>query len=124
MFAIDFFELLFLAEACIPPKPIARAMFWKDLINKHYKKMSIQERAKMFDFISQNESFKRAMNNEEKEAICFYNRFNPDNQYEIVMNDDLVYEAFKHNDKFYVDDITYAPFEHIKSVNKTNLGKN
>ena len=27
-FEIDFFELAILAEACIPPRPIARAMFW------------------------------------------------------------------------------------------------
>ena len=35
-FNIDFFELCFLAEACIPPRPIARAMFWDTLINEHY----------------------------------------------------------------------------------------
>ena len=30
-FQIDFFELAFLAEACIPPVPIARASFFADL---------------------------------------------------------------------------------------------
>jgi len=30
-FQIDFFELAFLAEACIPPRPIARMMFWQHL---------------------------------------------------------------------------------------------
>jgi len=31
-FEIEFDELCFLTEACIPPVPIARAMFWEDMI--------------------------------------------------------------------------------------------
>jgi len=39
-FKIDFLELYFLAEACIPPRPIARAMFWDDLCDKYYHEMT------------------------------------------------------------------------------------
>ena len=42
-FKIDFFELAFLAEACIPPVPIARAMFFADLSDKYYHQMTQEE---------------------------------------------------------------------------------
>lgn len=53
-FEIDFFELLFLAEVCKPPRPIARAMFWQDLCDKHYHTMSENERLKMYDFLNKD----------------------------------------------------------------------
>jgi len=40
MFKIDFFELAFLAEACIPERPIARAMFWHSLTDKYWEQMT------------------------------------------------------------------------------------
>ena len=39
-FTIDFFELAFFAEACIPPSPIARAMFWQNLTKRYWSQMT------------------------------------------------------------------------------------
>ena len=80
MFHIDFFELCFLAEVCVPPRPIARTMFWHKLINKHYHSMTDKERSALFDWIRNNPSFN--MGNED--CRWFYLRFNPDNQYRVL----------------------------------------
>jgi hypothetical protein len=50
-FTIDFFELAFLVEACIPPRPIARSMFFDDVSDIHYHKMTKEERQRLFDWI-------------------------------------------------------------------------
>jgi hypothetical protein len=36
-FTIDFFELAVLAEACMPPNPIARTMFWQHLTDVYWE---------------------------------------------------------------------------------------
>lgn len=56
-FKIDFFELLFLAEACIPPSPIARATFWQNLTNVYYEQMTDNERSRLFSFMNRNEIY-------------------------------------------------------------------
>ena len=56
-FTIDFFELAFLAEVCIPPVPIARHKFWIDLIDKHYQNMEDKDRTHLFEWITENRNF-------------------------------------------------------------------
>lgn len=41
---IDFFEYSFLVEACIPPRPIARTMFWLAAAKKYHKHLSKHKR--------------------------------------------------------------------------------
>ena len=65
---IDFFEYSFLLEACIPPRPIARNMFWKDSINKHYFMLSNNQRSRLWEWMSRNSNFKDALNKNNKEA--------------------------------------------------------
>ena len=57
-FSIDFFELSFLAEACIPQRPIARSMFWNNLTDVYWEQMSEQERASLFAWMNRNDYYK------------------------------------------------------------------
>ena len=75
MFKIDFFELMFLAEVCIPPRPIARAMFWENLCDVHYHSMSEDEKVKAFEWL------KPKLDLENEDCRLFFARFNPKNQF-------------------------------------------
>lgn len=76
-FEIDFFEFSFLVEACIPDRPIARAMFWESVSEKYYHQMTKDQRAKLFEWIQLNHQFQLS----NPDCLHFYDRFNPDNQY-------------------------------------------
>lgn len=100
-FTIDFFELSFLAEACIPPSPIARAMFWENMIEKYYHEMTQSERYKIFRFMNRNSHFTNELERGNENVLLFHNRFNPLNQF--LIHYDLgngkekgTVEAFKH----------------------------
>ena len=82
-FNIDFFELAFLAEACIPPRPIARASFWQDLTRKYWEQMSEAERAHLFEWLQKNPWYAESLQKEEDTKI-FHARFDPDNQYMVT----------------------------------------
>lgn len=56
-FKIDFFELAFLAESCIPPVPIARQTFWDRLIDEIYDQLNQTQRDRLFEWITANERF-------------------------------------------------------------------
>lgn len=77
IFKIDFFELTFLAERCIPPQPIARTYFWEKLCDTHYHLMSKDERKEMFEFL------KPKLNENDEWCAYFLARYNPDNQYQV-----------------------------------------
>jgi len=114
-FKIDFFELMFLAESCIPPAPIARTTFWHDLCDVHYHKMSKQQRAKCFEWIKQ----KLDLHNEE--CRYFYARFNPLNQYSVkfffqAKAQDI--EVFRFNDKYQVSRYVSINEDYVKAVDK------
>lgn len=98
-FKIDFFELAFLAEACIPPVPIARAMFFNDLSDKFYGQMTQDERNKLFEWLSP----KLDLTNEDCQH--FFARFNIFNQYRVKTTyngrTDEIY-AYKFNNKYHV----------------------
>lgn len=78
---IDFIELAFLVEACIPPCPIARATIWSDTIDKHYHKLTKNGRARMYDWMNRNEKFKIQLEKSDEDCLLFNARFNPENQY-------------------------------------------
>jgi hypothetical protein len=119
-FTIDFFELAFLAEACIPPRPIARAMFWQDLTKRYWEQMTEGERAHLFEWLQKNPYYEESLEKEADTRI-FHARFNPDNQF-IVKTDkeDMPTEhrAFRVGDRYYVGHDTYIPNEYIASVEK------
>ena len=102
-FTIDFFELAFLAEACIPPAPIARTMFWQNLTNKYWSQMTEGERIHLFEWLQKNWQYEESLAKEEDTQI-FHARFNPDNQYLVKTNYDdkeEVHRAFKMSERYY-----------------------
>jgi hypothetical protein len=119
-FTIDFFELAFLAEACIPPNPIARTMFWQRLTNVYWEQMSDEERDRLFEWLNRNDNYKQSLEKEEETQI-FHARFDPDNQYMVytTMNgkDDLN-RAFKYKDLYYVKRDSWITPEFITKVEK------
>jgi hypothetical protein len=124
-FTIDFFELAFLAEACIPPRPIARAMFWQDLTRKYWHQMTEGERAHLFEWMNKNEWYKESLENEEDTQV-FHSRYNPDNQYMIKTRHKNEkkrwvkgeHRAFKFDDRYWVGLNTFIPEENITEINK------
>jgi hypothetical protein len=119
-FTIDFFELAFLAEACIPPNPIARTMFWQRLTNVYWEQMSEEERDRLFEWLNRNDNYKRSLEKEEETQI-FHARFDPDNQYVVYTTmdgKDDVNRAFKYKDLYYVKRNSWITPEFITKVEK------
>jgi len=76
-FYIDFFELMFLAESVIPPKPIARSVGFDDFSERHYHKMDNEQRLKFFEHVQKCHGYTL----ENEQCRHFFARFNPQNQY-------------------------------------------
>ena len=111
-FTIDFFELSFLAEVCIPPVPIARHSFWYDLINVHYELMSDEERTKLHGWITQKDRFDIL----DSDCKLFDARFNPANQYTVEIQCEGVKEvkdAFLLDGNYYVKINTWIDEKYI-----------
>ena len=119
-FKIDFFELAFLAEACIPPRPIARAMFWQSLTDKYWYQLTEGERAHLFEWLQKSWVYEESLK-EEEDTQVFHARFNPDNQYSIKVNfngGESEYRAFKLNDNYYIGRNRWVADEYIVSIEK------
>jgi hypothetical protein len=119
-FTIDFFELAFLAEACIPPNPITRTMFWQHLTDEYWEQMSDEERDRLFEWLNRNDNYKRSLEKEEETQI-FHARFDPDNQYMVhttMDGKDDVHRAFKYKDLYYVKRNSWITPEFITKVDK------
>ncbi len=119
-FTIDFFELCFLAEACIPPRPIARAMFWQDLTRKYYKYMSPEERIKIFEYLNRNDIYRESLEFEEDTQI-FHARFDPNNQYSIETryeNKDGIHDCFLWKGNYYINIDQYINQNSIIKITK------
>jgi hypothetical protein len=121
-FNIDFFEFSFLVEACIPPRPIARAMFWQDVIDKHYNVLTENEREKLFNWVQRCSSFDL----ENEDCRLFYARFNPKNQYQVQTEFEGKKETvkcFKWNDKFHLSKNTSVNEKYITDVKWLSNGR-
>jgi hypothetical protein len=119
-FTIDFFELAFLAEACIPPNPIARTMFWQHLTDVYWEQMTEEEKDRLFEWLNRNDNYKRSLENEEETQI-FHARFDPDNQYMVYTTmdgKDDVNRTFKYKDLYYVRSNSWITPEFITKVEK------
>lgn len=115
-FEISFFELAFLAEACVPPTPIARASFWESLCDVHYHQMTPEERAHLFDWIQKNPKF--SINNVDCEY--FYARYNPDNQY-VVNTKDKQYRTFFYYGEYHLSKNIFVHRDFILNTEKIKL---
>lgn len=127
-FNIDFFEFSFLVETCIPPKPIARAMFWSDVIDKYYHVLTEEEREKLYEWINKNPSFQYSLKNNNEDCLVFNARYNPENQYKVktlYKNKEEIIDCFKFNDKYHTSINTSINEDYmLLAVNKlSNLTK-
>ena len=122
-FEIDFFEFSFLVEACIPPKPIARAVFWLDVIDKHYHKMTSDESSRLYHWIKKNPLFERGLEENERGCVLFEARFNPNNQYIVTTNfsgEAETHRCFKLNDEYHISISTSIQDKYIIKVEHDN----
>jgi hypothetical protein len=104
-FNIDFFEFSFLVEACIPPRPIARAMFWDDVINKHYHALTENERKKLFDWVNRCYGMEHGLENRNEDCLLFNARFDKENQYKVrcqFQGEEKTVDCFKWNDRYHI----------------------
>lgn len=116
-FTIDFFELLFLAEGCIPPRPIARAMFFQNMTDLYYSQMSEDERQRAFKWITEKDSF----NLENEDCRVFFARFNPNNQYTVKTEFEgkkEIHTCFRYNDEYHISKSTRIEQKFIIDVTK------
>ena len=116
-FKIDFFELAFLAEACIPPRPIARTMFWQSLTDRYWHQMTEGERAHLFEWLNKNEIYRDSLENNADTQI-FHARFDPENQYIVTTTEEEKIRAFKMGDRYYTGTNRWVAEEYITSVEK------
>ena len=117
-FVIDFFELAFLTEACLPPSPIARHCFFMNVIDKHYHKMNWEQRKHFFQWIG------KKLNMEHEESQIFYARFNPDNQFNVTTFYDGIkanVEAFLFKNKYWISSNKSVNDDYIESVEKLKI---
>lgn len=119
-FQINFFELMFLAEACIPPRPIARAVFWDDIIDKYYHLMTNEERKHLYDFMNRNMCFINSIANDDEQCLIFNARFNPLNQYSVYAKHPSGKEqwmsTFLYKEKYHTEIDRWVPNEYIIDI--------
>jgi hypothetical protein len=118
-FTIEFYELAFLAEACIPPRPIARTMFWQSLTDKYWYLMTEGERIHLFNWLQKSWVYEESLEKEEDTQV-FHARFDPDNQYIVktYYKKEEEHRAFKIGDRYYIKRNTWITEDCIVSVEK------
>ena len=119
-FAVEFFELCVLAEACIPPRPIARTMFWQSLTDQYWEQMTEFERARIFSWLQKHPNYEDSLANEEDTQV-FHARFDPNNQYEVTYHYQETTESirtFLYNDRYYTSSRRSVSPEYITRIQK------
>lgn len=117
-----FWELAFLAEACIPPKPIARMAFWDRLINDIYTGLNSEDlRERLFNYIIKNNCFDL----ENSDCQWFFARYNPKNQfiaYCFIDGKSKEQQCFWKDGAYRVSKDKFINDEYIKYVDKVFNG--
>jgi hypothetical protein len=117
-FVIDFFELAFLTEACLPQSTIARHCFFMNVIDRYYHQMSWEQRKHFFQWIG------KKLNMEYEESQIFYARFNPDNQFNVTTfyeGKKLNIEAFLFKNRYWFASNKSVNDDYIESVEKLTI---
>lgn len=123
-FQIDFFEFCFLVEACIPPRPIARSMFWEKVIDKHFYEMTQEERDRLYEWVCKNYTYQDGIKNKNEDCLLFQARFSPENQVVITTNyngKEETHEAFVWGTRYYVSSRKSIREEYIVDVKHSNI---
>jgi hypothetical protein len=118
-FKIDFFELAFLVEACIPPVPIARGMFWDDVINQYYHEMTSDERVRLYDWIHKSWVYSKGLKEGIEDIKVFEARFDPTNQYKVYTKNQ-VFDTFLYKGYYYTENY---PGSRAKSIDTRQILK-
>ena len=125
-FDIDFFEFSFLVEACIPPRPIARAMFWDSVIDKYYHALTPEERERLFEWINKNPFFIQSLEEGNEDCALFNARFDPNNQYRantLFEGREEVKECFEWHNRYHTSKSTSIIEKYITSIEKSSQMK-
>jgi hypothetical protein len=120
-FTVDFFELAFLAEACISPSTIARAVFWRNMIEQYYHEMTPNERHKIHEWLNRDWRYEEGLEKKNEDVLWFEKRYNPDNQYRVhTLYDgkEETHECFKNGDRYWTSTSSYIAPEFITKVEK------
>jgi hypothetical protein len=112
-FTIDFFELGFLAEACIPPRPIARTMFWQNLTNTYWSQMTEGERIHLFEWLQKNWQFEASLAKEPDTQI--FHQYIVKTSYD---DKEEVHRAFRMSERYYTTSTSWIAEEYIIGVEK------
>lgn len=120
-FKIDFFELSFLIEATIPPNPIARTMFFHNVIDKYYYEMTLNERERLYVWINRCYTMEEGLKNKNEDCLAFNARYDKDNQYLVTANfggKETKTETFKMGERYYTSRNTFINEEYITKIEK------
>lgn len=118
-FDIDFFEFSFLVEACIPPRPIARAMFWENVIDKYYNVLTLSERDRLFEWVNRNNCFEERLKENNEDCLLFNARYDKSNQFLVTTNYKKkieIHNAFKWKGKYHLSKTKSINEKYIVSV--------
>jgi hypothetical protein len=105
-FTIDFFELSFLVEACIPPTPIARHSLWLKVIDTYYEQLSQNKRDRLFEWVNRHGRMQGGIENKNSECLLFNARFDKENQI-TVKTKFGTFNCFKWKNKYYLNSKTF-----------------
>ena len=122
VFIIDFFELMFLAESVIPPRPIARSMCFDDLSEKHYHLMSDNQRQQFFEHVIKCNGFDL----ENEQCRHFFARYNPKNQFKATTlfdGKEEVIDCYLFNEQYHVKLNTHIGQKYITQVVRVHDGE-
>ena len=122
-FNIDFFEFSFLVEACIPPRPIARAMFWDDVINKHYHTLTENERQRLFEWVNRCSGMEHGLEIKNEDCLLFNARFDKENQYQVTTKYNSITEThsvFKWQGKYHISKTQSVNEDYIVEITKVS----
>jgi len=120
MIQIDFFELSILIEACWSGGTILRASVMQKAVDEWYHKLTPNERERLYSYTIRVLRDKGAVMEMDKEIQeIFLARYNPANQYEVYYVDNgekKSRQAFKWNNKYYINRTTHIIPEVITQV--------
>lgn len=120
-FSISEEELMILASCTIPPTPIARAMFWRNMIERYYFEMTKGERVKLHQWINRNYRYEQGIKDGNEDVIWFEKRYDPENQYRVFTlyeGKEQDHECFKNGDRYWTSTTRFIAPEFITKVEK------
>ena len=97
---LDLFELSFLTEACLPPRPIARTVFFQRVIHEIYHELNDKERANILEWMTRSATDRCEDDELYQEFVA---RYSPETQYVVTCEwkgETIEKEAFLFNGKY------------------------